>query len=132
MPQIALWLWGVAYMFTQEQMFSAQEAQHSFSGREMWPANSSSLGPWSQQSDSQGKAHSISLAYLYSGSFYPAVRVPACTAPPPPCFKYISMEVSFLLTRLTPHCSGSAESLLMALQPAAVEPYDLDRTAAAR
>lgn len=84
MPQIALWLWGVAYMFTQEQMFSAQEAQHSFSGREMWPANSRSLGPWSQQSDSQGKAHSISLAYLYSESFYPAVRVPACTVPPPP------------------------------------------------
>lgn len=28
--------------------------------------------------------HSVSLAYLYSGSFYPAVRVPACTAAPPP------------------------------------------------
>lgn len=84
MPQIALWLWGVACMFTREQMFSAQKSQHSFPSREMWPANSSSLGPWSQQSDSQGEmGHSVSLVYLYSGSFYPAVRVPACTAAPP-------------------------------------------------
>lgn len=133
MPQIALRLWAVVYMFTQEQMFSAQEAQHSFSSRETRTANSSSLGSLSQQSDSQGEGHSVSLAYLHSGSFHLVVHVPACTAPPPPpCFKYISMKCHFFLQWLTPHCIGSAESFLMALLPAAAKHYDLDMTAASR
>lgn len=101
MPQIALRLWGVAYMFTQEQMFSAPEAQHSFSSRETWPANSSSLGPLSQQSDSQGEGHSVSLAYLlHSGSFHPAVHVPARTAPPPPAMLQIHFNGNVISSSL--------------------------------
>lgn len=84
MPQIALRLWAVVYMFTQEQMFSAQEAQHSFSSRETRTANSSSLGPLSQQSDSQGEGHSVSLAYLHSGSFHLAGACSCLHSTPPP------------------------------------------------
>lgn len=60
-------------------MFSVQEALHSLSSTWKQPANSSSLGPLSQKSDSQREGHNASLAYLHSGSLRPAVHVPACS-----------------------------------------------------